>query len=73
MNAPANGFTLPPPGGCPGPLSLRSALGAWLAGKAEEDCLLLFGVGAQTLDRVVEGSVIPDDDLAERIWAQVRP
>jgi len=54
------------------PLLLRSALGAWLPGRSEEELVLLTGVGGETLARIVDGSVVPEDDVAARIWAQVQ-
>lgn len=60
---------------CPGPLSFRSALGAWL-GKAEAGddaaCQAKFGVGRATLERMVSGEVAPEAELEDRIWQEVR-
>jgi hypothetical protein len=53
------------------PLAMRSALGAWLPGKSEEECILRCGLGAAVLARIVDGAVEPEPDIARRIWSEV--
>lgn len=62
-------------GACPGPLHLASALGAWLgaAPRDDADCLTRFGVGRDTLDRIVRCEVRPEAEITARIWAVIAP
>lgn len=60
---------------CPGPLSLRSALGAWLGrppAASELECRAKFHVSRDTLERMVTGEVVPEPELEARIWEEVR-
>lgn len=51
------------------PIGMRARLAEWRSTAIGDECLLRFGVGAETLQRIESGEIEPEPEIAARIHA----